>query len=65
MPILLVAGEEDPVGDFGNGVRKVYENLKKAERNVECKIYPKGRHEILNDFTYPEVKSDILNFCKK
>ena len=65
MPILLVSGEEDPVGDFGNGVRTVYGNLKKAELNAECKLYPKARHEILNDFTYDEVKADILEFLSK
>ena len=65
MPILLVSGEEDPVGDFGAGIRKIYDNLKKAKLNAECKIYARGRHEILNDFTHDDVKADILNFLSR
>ena len=63
LPILLVSGEEDPVGDYGKGVRKVEKNLKKNGKNVSCKIYSGARHEILNDFTYEEVRDDIISFC--
>ena len=65
MPILLVSGEEDPVGDFGAGIRKIYDNMKKAKLNAECKIYARGRHEILNDFTHDDVKADILDFLNR
>ncbi len=64
MPILLVSGAEDPVGDYGKGVLKVEENLKKNGKNVICKLYDGARHEILNDFTYDTVKEDILSFIK-
>ncbi len=64
LPILLVSGDCDPVGDYGKGVMQVYEGLKKRGCDVQCKLYAKGRHEILNDFTYGEVKSDILEFIK-
>ncbi len=62
IPILLVSGEEDPVGDYGKGVTQVYQRLKAAEKNVSCVLYPKARHEILNDVTYEDVKRDILSF---
>lgn len=65
MPILLVSGEDDPVGDYGKGVRSVCEKLKAAGANAECIIYERARHEILNDFTYDQVKSDIIDFCLK
>lgn len=65
MPILLLSGENDPVGNYGNGVREVYERLKKQGACAECKLYPGARHEILNDFTYDDVKRDILEFIKK
>jgi len=64
MPILLVSGEQDPVGDYGKGVKKVESNLLKNNKNVICKIYPDARHEILNDFTYGETLKDILEFCQ-
>ena len=63
--ILLVAGENDPVGDYGKGVRQVEEKLKKSGAMVECILYKDGRHEILNDVTYEAVREDIVNFCLK
>ena len=65
LPVLLVAGEEDPVGNYGKGVRKVEACLKKNGKNVECILYKGARHEILNDFTYEETRNDIIKFCSK
>ena len=64
IPVLLVAGQDDPVGDFSEGVRKVHENLLKAGVKSEIKIYENARHEILNDISYNEVVRDILAFCR-
>ena len=64
LPILLVSGADDPVGDYGKGILKVEENLKRNGKNVTCKLYEGARHEILNDFTYDTVKEDILSFIK-
>lgn len=63
MPILLVSGENDPVGNYGKGIRIVESKLKKQGKNVSCKLYKDARHEILNDFTYEAVRDDIINFC--
>ncbi|MBE6578122.1 MAG: alpha/beta hydrolase [Ruminococcaceae bacterium] len=63
MPILLVSGEQDPVGNYGKGVREVETKLKKQGKNVSCILYKDARHEILNDFTYETVKNDIVEFC--
>lgn len=62
VPVLLVSGSEDPVGNYCKGVREVYEKLKESGVSAECRIYDNARHEILNDFTYDEVKNDILHF---
>ena len=64
IPMLLVAGSEDPVGDFGKGVRYVYEHLLAAGIDATCKLYEGARHEILNDISYEDVVKDILAFCK-
>jgi alpha-beta hydrolase superfamily lysophospholipase len=63
MPILLVSGEDDPVGNYGKGVREVEGKLQKSGAKVDCKLYKGARHEILNDFTYDEVLGDISEFC--
>ncbi len=62
MPILLVSGNDDPVGNYGKGVMQVEKCLKGQKCPVECKLYKGARHEILNDFTYGQVLDDIKNF---
>lgn len=65
IPILLISGEEDPVGNYGKGVKQVYNDLLKSGAKAKLKLYPNCRHEILNDTCKAEVISDILNFIKK
>ena len=62
MPIFIISGDKDPVGDFGKGITKVYEKLKLSGANVSCKLYENCRHEIHNDTCREEVKADILAF---
>lgn len=62
MPILLISGEDDPVGNYGKGVKAVYKKLKSKGANVRMKIYKDNRHELLNDTARDEVIRDILNF---
>lgn len=64
LPILLVAGKEDPVGNYGKGVNVVFNKLKKRGCCVEIRLYH-GRHEILNDTCKNEVVEDIKAFIKK
>ena len=61
----MVAGEDDPVGNYGKGVLEVERKLKKRGHNVKCILYKGARHEILNDFTYETTKNDILEFCRE
>lgn len=63
LPVLLVAGADDPVGDYGKGVKKLFDKLKKAGVNsVEIILYEDCRHEILNDNCKDLVCKDILDF---
>ena len=63
LPVLLVSGEDDPVGNYGKGIVSVEKGLKKQGISAKYVLYKGARHEILNDFTYDSVKSDILKFC--
>lgn len=59
-PILLTAGEEDPVGLYGKGIRQIYNDLKLAgKEEVDIKLYPGMRHEILNEIGKEQVYEDI------
>lgn len=62
IPILVVSGKDDPVGNFGKGVEKVFNSLKNSGHKVECHLYKGARHEILNDVCRAEVQKDIFEF---
>lgn len=63
MPILLISGDKDPVGDYSKGVREVCKALKKTgHTNVLMKIYEGARHEILNETNRREVYIDIIDW---
>ena len=56
LPILLISGEKDPVGQFGKGVREVFRSYQKAGIiDLEIKLYADARHEILNETNRDEV----------
>lgn len=56
MPIAFVSGDKDPVGNYGKGVKQVYEMLvNTGHTNVSMKLYPNKRHEILNEVNKTEV----------
>lgn len=61
LPMLFVAGKEDPVGNYGKGVETVYSRYKAAGyQDVEIKLYEEDRHEILNEVDREVVFKDIL-----
>lgn len=63
VPLLVTSGEQDPVGNYGKGVRTVYERIKAAGvGNVTLKMYADDRHEILNELDRGTVYADILNW---
>lgn len=63
LPVLLLSGELDPVGDKGRGVKKVYhELLSLGLCEVELKLYPHARHELLNELNREEVYRDIRSW---
>ncbi len=65
LPVLLISGEDDPVGNYGKGIREVERKLKKRGISAKCILYPNARHELLNDFTYEKTKEDITAFIEQ
>jgi alpha-beta hydrolase superfamily lysophospholipase len=52
LPVLLLAGEDDPVGDGGKGVRRVENAMRKAGiENVTAKLFAGARHDIFHEET--------------
>lgn len=66
LPLLLVAGDEDPVGNFGRMVEACGNRYRKAGvESVTVKLYGGMRHEILNEIGREEVFSDVVSWMRE
>lgn len=65
-PIYFMSGAEDPVGDYGAGVEKAYKAFCHAGlKDVMIRLYPGGRHEMLNEINKKDVYQDILRWLNE
>ncbi len=65
LPILLLSGDRDPVGDSGKGVESVARQFEAAGiKDVTVRLYREARHEILNETNRDEVTRDILSWLE-
>ena len=63
LPVIFLSGEDDPVGDYGKAVKQVYQSFREiGMENVQIKLYPKDRHEILNELDREDVYGDIYRW---
>lgn len=61
LPVFLLSGALDPVGEEGKGVRQVQKLYKdRGIKDITVKLYPEGRHEMLHENNKEEVYKDIL-----
>ena len=66
LPVLFIAGAQDPIGSNGDGPRKAAVQFTALGLDrTACKIYPQCRHEVLNELNREEVYRDVLNFLDK
>lgn len=65
LPVIMVSGDADPVGDYGRGVQKAFDSLKEAGvKNISLKLYHDDRHEILNETDRVTVMQDIYEWVE-
>ena len=67
LPILITAGREDPVGNYGEAPRKLFDIYKKQLqiRNVELKLYDEMRHELQQETKRDQVFEDQYQWLQK
>ena len=66
LPVLFISGMQDPVGAMGEGVLACIDAFKRAGiRHVTIRLYPEGRHEMLNEVNRTEVYADILSWLEQ
>ena len=50
VPILLLSGQKDPVGDFGKGIQQVKNSMDHAGiKDIEVHLIPDARHDALHE----------------
>lgn len=60
LPVYFIAGDKDPVGNYGEGVKKAFEDFKQAGmERISIKLYPGDRHELLNEKDKYKVYEDL------
>lgn len=60
LPVLLLSGADDPVGNYGQSVTNVYQSyLKAGMQDVQMKLYENDRHELLNETDRVLVYQDV------
>lgn len=65
LPILIVSGQDDPVGDFGKAPTALEQTYKqKGIKDVELKLYENDRHEILNETDRKDVYEYLYQWLK-
>lgn len=66
LPIYIMSGDKDPIGKNGKGVLRLKNRyIKLGVKDVLCKLYEGGRHEMLNETNKDEVIRDILNWINE
>ncbi|MDO5383191.1 MAG: alpha/beta hydrolase [Eubacteriales bacterium] len=65
LPVLFAAGKEDPVGNYGKDVEKVYRIYKKNLNDVKLKLYENNRHELHSETNRDEVFNDLYDWITR
>ena len=65
LPTLIMSGDMDPVGNYGEGPRYIYKQLLiNGANDVKLKMYEGARHELFNEFNADEVFADMLEWIE-
>jgi len=65
IPVYAFAGDKDPVGLQGKGFMQLINNWTAAGvKDITYKLYPGGRHEMMNDINRDEVIADLVKWIK-
>lgn len=67
MPVLIMSGDQDPMGNYGEGAYHLANQLWSAgNRDVRTRVYPGVRHEIHNEpETRDLVVAEIVSFVER
>ena len=66
LPLMVISGDADPLGEYGKGIPKVCEALRSAGvKDVEMHLCETGRHELLNEPERAQIMEVIFGWIQK
>ena len=66
VPVLLLSGQDDPVGNFGKGVLAVKQRMEKAGiRDITLRLFADARHDLLHEKAGPEAVQLLVDWIKR
>ncbi len=66
LPVFIVSGDKDPVGNMGKDIIKLrHSYVKLGINDLQLKLYENDRHEILNELDRDQVYQDILEWMER
>lgn len=66
LPLLIISGQDDPVGDFGSGVKKLKKRYEKSDvKDLEMLLYEGARHELLHEINRQEIIYDTIKWLER
>lgn len=65
LPVFMVSGSDDPVGEYGEGVRRAMRSMEEAGvKGIKLKLYEGDRHELLNETDREQVMKDVYDWMQ-
>lgn len=65
LPIFILSGLHDPVGEMGKKIQRLYEAYRTMTSHIDLKLYKDARHELLHELNKEEVFRDLLHWLEK
>lgn len=66
LPILVISGNADPVGNYGKEITKLFRIYQDLNFEfVDCTLYEDCRHELLNELNSQVIMADICTWINK
>jgi alpha-beta hydrolase superfamily lysophospholipase len=65
LPVYVFSGSADPVHDEEKGLNRLLKRYQARLNQVDYRLYPEGRHEMLNETNREEVVADLVSWLQR
>lgn len=62
LPMLMMSGLDDPVGEYGKGVYRAYDSYHGHLEDIDLRLFEDCRHELCNELNKEEIYSEIYEW---